>query len=49
MATEIRSVCDRLYWLSSLVYEIIKLVQCVITVCVQQREELLCVNFASGD
>jgi len=40
MAIEIRSVCYQLYWLSSSVYEIIKLVQCVIKVCVQQREEL---------
>lgn len=49
MATEIRSVCYQLYWLSSLVYEIIKLVQCVIKACVQQREDLLCVNFAADD
>lgn len=38
-------MCYQLYWLSSPVYEAIKLVQCVIKVCVQQREELYLLIF----
>lgn len=38
-------MCYQLYWP---VYEVIKLVQGVITVCAQQREELIFVNFVSG-